>query len=158
MCDKAHVLIPIRARDGSTRFHAVIDPEDAPRVAHLPWYSSDGYVARQEGRTTIYMHRVILGLSPGDGIKTDHRDHNRTNNCRENLRSGTQAQNLQNTSGHRDALSPHRGVYYRKDNRRWRAEVQVGGVRHNLGSFATEGEAVAAAKEGRSRLMPWATE
>jgi hypothetical protein len=50
------------------------------------------------------MHRMILGLKPGDGVHTDHWDGNGLNNQRANLRQGSRSQNMRNTWKHRERL------------------------------------------------------
>jgi len=48
----------------------------------------------------------------------------------------------------------HPGVYWVKSDRRWRARLQVNRVRHQLGSFLTREEALAAIRAA-DQLFGW---
>ena len=74
------------------------------RVGRQPWQV---YVVRSSWKLTHYLHREVLGLTPGDGLETDHRNGDRLDNRRSNLRVATRAQNAQNVparSGYRLSL------------------------------------------------------
>ena len=57
----------------------------------------------------------------------DHKDLNSLNNQRENLRACTHSQNLQNRNKpcNRNSTSQYKGVYWRKDRNRWRADITL---------------------------------
>ena len=89
-----HRLVPLTKNQ-----FAIIDEEDDPWIGQYKWFcSAYGYAVRgadKGGRRTIlYMHRVILGTSPG--IQVDHINGNRLDNRRCNLREVTSAQNKYN--------------------------------------------------------------
>ena len=72
---------------GGFRWHAVRDK--------FSWYAARG--KRVNGRkVTIWLHREILGLKVGDGIKVDHRDGNGLHNWKRNLRKASNRQNCMN--------------------------------------------------------------
>lgn len=62
----------------------------AMRSVHVP--------GTRSAAVTIYMHREILGLKPGDGhgIEADHINHDGLDNRRCNLRACTRSENLRN--------------------------------------------------------------
>ncbi len=129
---------------------ALVDDEDIDLVvAGWPWHcTSHGYAANAAG----YMHRVIAGRGP----VVDHKNRNKLDNRRSNLRITDAAGNAQNVTAHCDAVSSHRGVWLsvRKGKAtRWKAQRMRDGVRYNLGTFLTEAEAVAASEafDGISR-------
>lgn len=154
------VLIPLRARDGSIRAYAIIDGPDADFVNQWCWgMDGKGYARRSEDGKDVYLHRELLGLPRiRDGREGDHRDRNRLNNRRANLRPATHAQNLQNQPGHRGSSSTLRGVCWEQRKSRWRAGVTVNGKWRHLGYFLTEEEAAEAARSGRVRLLPYAVD
>jgi hypothetical protein len=90
--------------------------------------------------TTTLLHRWLMGCTVRDGQLVDHRDRNKLNCQRSNLRITTPSGNNQNrTPGPRANAYPNKG--------RWIARVKLRGHMHNLGTYDTpeEAQAVAAA-------------
>lgn len=60
----------------------------------------DGYVQVTTGSKANpkreYKHRAVKGLKKGDKRVVDHKDRNRSNNAKSNLRVTTQGENLRN--------------------------------------------------------------
>ena len=155
------VLIPLRARDGSVRAFAVVDAADAAWANQWRWsLDGDGYAVRSERRNghcqTIRLNRELLGLKRGDLRQGDHRDRDRLNNRRSNLRGLPDTKNAQNVSSFHGSASQYRGVYWDKRKRKWRAQVNVDSRTTNLGYFTDEREAAEAACAARGRLLPYA--
>lgn len=159
MCLEDTVRIPLRAKDGSVRAYVTVDAVDADWVNRWRWALSGGYAyrtARVDGRkVTVWLHRALLGLVPGDRIEGDHIDRDRLGCRRSNLRILTGAANSQNV-GARGGSSQYRGVSWDKAKGKWLAQARAGGMNHHLGRFSTELEAAEAARVGRRRLMPYA--
>jgi hypothetical protein len=159
--DGLAALFPLFARGGLIRSYATIDASDIELVQQWHWSLSNGYVIRRMWAPTqrkIYLHRELLGLTPGDGLEGDHRDRDRLNNRRSNLRIVTHNGNKQNKSSKPGASSQYRGVRWHKRAGKWAAEVQVNGKHHHLGLFTDEYEAGEVARLGRARLMPYAVD
>lgn len=102
-----------------------------------------GYIhIRLDGRL-YYGHRLawlyVHGVWPAGRL--DHRDTDGDNNRLTNLRPATQSQNRGNSRRSRRNASGVKGVYLDKRTGRWVAEVQVGGRRRYLGSFALKADA-----------------
>lgn len=155
--------IPLYARDGSVVAWALIDAADAAWAAQWRWsFQSDGYVYRsvtvngRDHRLTIYLHRELLGLTPGDGVEGDHRNRDHLDNRRVNLRAIPHVGNAQNMPSRVNASSAHRGVSWDKSRGKWAARVNVGGTTVHLGRFDSESAAAQAAEAGRRRLLPHA--
>lgn len=157
------VRLPLRARDGSVRAYAIVDAADAPVVSQYRWHFERRYAVRDVGgrrqKRKIYLHRQILGLVPGDGLEGDHRDRDRLNCRRSNLRivPGMSA-NRQNLPGQRNTSSAYRGVSFYKRDGTWQAYLRAKGKRVHLGYFETELGAAEAARAARLRLMPYAVD
>lgn len=126
----------------------MIDALDLPIIREFSCIrlNSKGYVEvkRPGEKQRFLLHRLIM-LAP-DGVLVDHRDLNRTNNMRDNLRLATHQQNNCNTgkSNRDDHSSEFKGVSFRPDRERWRARIY-----HNkkciwLGDFSCPVEAAEA--------------
>jgi len=77
--------------------YAIVSPEDYPMVARHSWYYREGYALAKIGSKEIRMHRYIMDVHDPDLI-VDHKDRNRLNNTRENLRVFNYIQNANNRS------------------------------------------------------------
>lgn len=94
------------------------------------------------------LHRVIaeriFGRLP-DGITTDHRNGNKLDNRRSNLRPATSSQQQQN--GPARGVVPYKGVRFDTSGRTrkpYRASIKVGEKRRHIGRFLTAEEAARA--------------
>ena len=88
-------------------------------------------------------HRVIAAMHGIDTSQTiDHRDRDPTNNRVSNLRAASQAQNSRNQTGW--AKKSSRVGTWQTANGRWIAYIRAQGKHTHLGTFASEGEAIAA--------------
>jgi HNH endonuclease/AP2 domain len=126
-----------------------VDPEDFGFLSHWKWriITAHGYVCRpinwrgggKNNQSTIYMHRLIMGLEKGDGREIDHINHDKLDNRRENLRIVNRTQNLMNRRS--CAKSGYKGVV--KHCNRWLVYMGGGGGEKStyLGSFPTPEEA-----------------
>lgn len=95
-------------------------------------------------RTTLRMHRLILGLIPGDGKETDHIDQNGLNNQRSNLRICSRSENNQNQQAIRGSTSQYKGISRSKSDKKWRARLYLNGQQKHLGYFPSETDAAVA--------------
>lgn len=145
--------IPLHVRGGAVVAYALIDAADAEWASRWRWGINEGYARR--GRT--YLHRALLGLTPGDDIEGDHINRDRLDCRRVNLRAIPHAGNRQNHPS-RGGTSSHRGVSWIQRSQKWMAYIQVQGQTTSLGLYMTEDEAATAARAARARLMPYATD
>lgn len=93
-------------------------------------------------KVQITLHRLLTGCTKGDGVHVDHRNHNKLDNRRANLRPGSVAANAQNMNAHKDAASSTPGVYPFRG--KWQAAFMRDGERKHVGTFATEAAAIEA--------------
>lgn len=135
--------IPVH-KAGEVVAHALVDDDFYDDLSQYRWYLHPEKYAFRIKQTkgkqqTFLMHRQVMGYGPGDP-QLDHRDRNRLNNQRSNLRPSTQAENLENTSA-RGGSSQYRGVSWHKRQCKWQAFCSKEGKRYNLGYFSDEKEA-----------------
>jgi hypothetical protein len=129
---------------------AKVDPGDYIWLAQFKWYCHKReygcYAMRNGGGGTsgkkVLMHRQIMDTPAG--LVCDHINRNGLDNRKANLRNCTKQENNLNQRSHRGSVSKYKGVYWKKDMRRWAASVQIDGRREHLGYFASEAEAAKA--------------
>src|ERR1044071_1696611 len=73
---------------------ALVDDSDFERIRQYKWYYNDGYAITYHKGKRIRMHRLIMNAP--DGVDVDHRDTNKLNNQKSNLRLCTTTQNNRN--------------------------------------------------------------
>lgn len=142
---KDHAKIPLHGRNGAFYGYALVDLEDLHRVSGTAWtVDPRGYVAgRPAGRkSTVTLHRWIM-FGEAKGSSVDHRDGDRLNNRRANLRECSQRENAKNTRLAKNNTSGFKGVSTTAEGR-WRARITVDRKEIRLGVFDTREEAAAA--------------
>ena len=80
-------------------------------------------------------------MNPPKGQSLDHKNRNKLDNRRENLRYTTPRQNAQNRGNH-NILGV--GYYLHKASNRWKTQIKVNGISKHLGYYNTPEEAKSA--------------
>jgi len=129
---------------------SVVDSGSYPLVRDHLWLArfnpctSSFYSLRFSGRPErkcIMMHSVVVGEQFGRVI--DHVNHDTLDNRIRNLRIASHQQNSGNMRPRSGCSSRFKGVAQR-ENGRWRAYVNAGGMRRNIGTFDSEIDAAMA--------------
>ena len=107
-----------------------------------------GYRVINIQKVPYYEHHVAWYLATGQwpSETIDHRDRNRANNKRKNLREATHQQNNQNSKI---------GQVYKKRSK-WAAQLSHEGTSVYLGAFSCFGEAIKARNAKKRELHPYA--
>ena len=91
--------------------YAYVDAADYEWLSQWKWHlCGSGYPSRWQNRRRVFMHREIM--KPPRGMLVDHKDSNRANNCRFNLRVCTHAENARNRRKYSGSDSKFKGVYW----------------------------------------------
>lgn len=135
------VLIPLGGSRGAG-LNAIIDASDFDLVSKYRWHlGAGGYVRTHHSdfwpREGVQIHVLILGITAGFG---DHRNGDKLDNRRENLRLATRSQNNANRRGW--SSTGYKGV--KQQGRRFVARLQANGVSIHIGSFGTAEDAARA--------------
>ena len=152
-------MAEFRLLRGETAF---IDDQDAHLVEGHVWHRhSEGYVVRTVGtkyhRKVIWLHRVIAGFR-----NPDHRDGDKLNNRRSNLRIANAIQNSANKRKTKNVKSSKfKGVIFRSADKKWNKDRWVALIKHKvktkrqitLGTFNTEIEAACAYNKAAKRVF-----
>ncbi len=137
---------------------ALVSDRDYAYLRQFKWYCSidrnNPYPQTWNNGEPILMHRMIATRAGfGAAEQVDHRDGNRLNNQRANLRPATKQQNMQNRGATKRSPSGHKGVYWCASSRRWHAAIKVNKKKLFLGSFATLESAVKKRQQAERRYF-----
>jgi HNH endonuclease/AP2 domain len=129
---------------------AVVSSADYDYVNQWTWYAhSQGYAARKpKHQSAIFLHRALVERMLGRQLKengdVDHRDRDRLNNRRSNLRLCTSQQNSANSSLGIRNRSGFKGVHWNETASRWVAQTKLNGRTKHLGCFLSAEDAARA--------------
>ena len=126
---------------------AEVDNEDYEWLMQWEWSFHNGYAVRNSStvngkRHEVFMHREVIRTPKGK--YTDHKDLDKLNNQRENLRICTYSENFQNKSITITNKSGYKGVSWHKYTKKWIAQISFSGKRVTLGYFREAEEAALA--------------
>jgi hypothetical protein len=124
--------------------YALVDDEDFEYLNQWKWhYHSSGYARRTDYPigNTIFMHRVVNKTA--DGYETDHKDGNRLNNQKANLRSCNSSQNKMNRRNNKESTSRFKGVFWNSQKGKWASTINNPNQKH-VGYFNDEEDAARA--------------
>lgn len=113
------------------------------KKVYFTYYSQRNIKINEDKRSTLKMHRVIMGVTDPK-LQVDHIDGNSLNNQRSNLRICTSVENCRNSKKRTGASSQYKGVSWHKVSEKWIAHI-------TLGSFKTEEDAALAYNEAAIR-------
>jgi len=124
---------------------ALVDDENFEELSRYTWYAIRNrhrFYAVRHGKGPHYkvlsMHRQIV--VPSRGLECDHINQDGLDNRRANLRLCTDAQNSHNQRS-RCGSSKFKGVTFRKDRKKWTAQITLNGKQRHLGYFLNEEDA-----------------
>ncbi len=124
--------------------YAYVDAIDYEWLSQWKWHlCGSGYPSRWENRKRVFMHRLIMKCPRN--MLVDHKDGNRANNCRCNLRLCTHAENACNRRKYSASDSKFKGVYWDRRKRKWFINCRYKGRNHRLGYFGDDEVAAARA-------------
>lgn len=141
---------------------ALVDAKDYPSLSVHKWYfkrdGESGYAARQvwigDRQTTVRMHRAIMDAPKG--MEVDHKNLNKLDNRRQNLRICTGAENRQNRPKRSDNTSGHKNISWHKPTFMWIVQIHTtikGRKRNNyIGRYDDIKNAIAARDKALQEL------
>lgn len=136
----------------------LVSTVDVPLVSSHYWFSSAGgsgnrYIHANIAGKRVKMHRILLGAP--SHLEVDHRNGDRFDNRRQNLRLATRLQNARNhkKSCRADTTSTFNGVSFHPKKNKWQARFRIEGKQRHIGYFSNE--IVAAMEWDRVALEQW---
>ena len=126
---------------------ALVDDEDFERINQYTWrLHTNGYAIATA--KNIRMHRLVVGIT--DEQVVDHKDRDKLNNRKDNLRITTRTGNSCNRVANINRGNAFKGVYLNAG--RYEARIKIARKPHYLGRFATAEEAAAAYNKAATEL------
>ena len=123
----------------NTLLGILVSPEDRRLVGlHKFNVDANGYARVKLNGKHVYLQVLIMGDVDFD---VDHKNGNKLDNRRDNLRLATRTQNQYNRGKNANNTSGYKGVTVSPDKCKWVARIRIDGVRQNLGTFDTKEEA-----------------
>lgn len=121
--------------------YTLVDNKDYDHLSQWKWCITNGGYARRtiskDGKVVgISMHRLIMDTP--DGMETDHINHDKLDNQRQNLRICTKSQNHFNRLKNRVGSSYYRGVSWNKQKKSWETAIKLNKKRIFIGYFKNE--------------------
>lgn len=123
-------------------FTVYVDAADYEWLSRWTWHMQGGHAIRYEVKKLIFMHRQIA--QPPRGMIVDHKNRNKLDNTRDNLRICTHGENTQNAGKRVDTFSRFKGVSYRKEREKFFAQIYHHNEQFYLGLFDKELDAARA--------------
>lgn len=129
----------------------LVDLEDFYKIKFLSCSIDDkGYVVCKTSRKNRFgLHRFVTNAPKG--MKVDHKNHDTTDNRKDNLRVVTNQQNQMNRKANKNNISGKAGVTYFKPNGKWRACICVNKKIIHLGTFDNKEDAIKARVEAENK-------
>ena len=128
------------------------DKEDYAIIKNYCWCdNSRGYLVAGEignGKKLVLMHQLITGKK-----YQDHKNNNKHDNRKENLRDATRSQNNMNRGVQSNSTSGVTGVRWDKRQQKWTAKIKINKRTISLGSYALKDDAIKARKEAEERYF-----
>jgi len=137
--------ICLNSKKGKEVGRAKIDKNKLDEVKQYGWcLSSKGYVIACINNKTRTLHQVVLGKKKGFVI--DHKNTDRLDNRKINLRYATHSQNQMN--------KPCKGVYFEKNKKKkWLAHIGLNGIKVWRKSFYKKSDATNARRKAEKKFF-----
>lgn len=123
--------------------YALVDDADFEWLNQWKWTHGHNEAHRNAGGGKwIKMHRLIM--DEPEGMVVDHKNNNRLDNRRDNLRICTQQQNTLNSPIRKSNKSGYKDIWWDKSREKWFVQIMCKGKKHTVGRFANIKEAIQA--------------
>lgn len=136
----------------NSKLEVIVDDDIADYINQEVWkLHSSGYACRMQyfGHRglvkTVFLHRIV-NQTPDDQL-TDHINHDKLDNRRENLRAVSHQENMANREINSNNKSGYKGVHWNKHAqrvKRWNAAIGNIGKAMTIGNYHTPEEAALA--------------
>lgn len=120
-----------------------VDEDDFWFLRRFSWQEQNGYASMKRDSANVYMHRLIM-MPDSNAIQIDHKNGNKLDNRKANLRGATHSQNQANRPGRRKLPTEYKGVQSNKAGSRFYSRISFGDKTIALGGYDTAEDAARA--------------
>jgi hypothetical protein len=121
-------------------------------INNYKWYlNTTGYVCSTLNNKTIILSRLLLSLMDNDELVADHINGDTLDNRMSNLRAVTRQQNAMNHKKHKTNTVGVSGVYWEKQQKKWRVRIVANNKRFHIGYYKNLEEAIEARLEAEKK-------
>lgn len=141
---------------------AKIDDQDFEKVNRYKWYysskqgvvtqvhiSGSNWRGRTQKKKHVLMHRFLLDVPKY--LEVDHKNGNKLDNRRRNIRICTHAENMRNLKLRKDNTSGYKGVGWNFS--KWQARIWFNNKKISLGQFEKKEDAAKAYNEAAKKYF-----
>lgn len=136
-------------KDGTSFY---FDKEDYELIKDYCWCDNGkGYLVAGgigNGKKLVLMHQLVTGKK-----YQDHKNANKRDNRKENLRDATHSQNNMNRGVQSNNTSGITGVRWDKRQQKWTAKIKINRMVISLGSYLSKEDAIKARKEAEEKYF-----
>jgi hypothetical protein len=130
----------------------LVDEEDFDYLNQWRWrINTNGYAVKGESISRNLMHRILL--NDPINLQVDHRNGDKLDNRKENLRICTSSQNKMNVGIKSNNTSTYKGVSFDKFRNKYRACIMVNKKTISLGRFDSPIDAAHAYDEAAKKYF-----
>lgn len=132
----------------------LFDKDDYEKIKGYCWReANNGYIISQETGSDkcVLFHRIITDALEGQIV--DHINHNTLDNRKNNLRIGTQENNMMNAKLKSSNTSGNTGVWLDNRTGKWVAEIKVNKTKISLGHFTNKSDAISTRKKAEEEYF-----
>ena len=122
----------------------LIDDEDFQKVSQYNWSIHEGYAVTGSTKMNNQQFLQNIVLYNPNKILIDHKDRNKLNYQKENLRFANKSLNSANAGIWKNNTSGYRGVTWNKNAEKWQAQIKINGIMKYIGYFKNKHEAALA--------------
>lgn len=130
---------------------AIVDDDIYEKISSIKWYCHHGYAVGWVDKKKVIMHRFVMNANKGQEI--DHKNGNKCDNRRENLRFCTRSQNKANVGPNANGTSGYKGVHWSALHNKFRARIGVNGKRYHLGLYTLAEDAARAYNDAAKKYF-----
>jgi hypothetical protein len=143
VCYENYAHLIIYDKENNEKARIIIDLDDTKKIGQIHWHiNKNKYVTNS--KLKLYLHTYIMDKHIYNAHVVDHKNRNRLDCRKTNLRSATYKENGINKGKQSNNSSGYPGINWSKYHEKWRVRVKINGKEKFIGYYDNLEEAIAA--------------